>query len=238
VSRVPRFHVPGLFAPEAVASGRVRLPDDEGAHLVRVLRARPGDAVRLFAGAGREAQCVVETAGKDGAVVVVQREIVAPRAARDVVLCTSVPRGERMEWLVEKAVEAGVAAIVPLASERSVRKEAGPNSMRRWARAAVEAAKQSGRAVVPEVAEPVTLAEAIARTAHTTRLVATPGAAARVGELVPAAGAVALFVGPEGGFEPEETAALAAAGASPFGLGPFILRVETAAALAVHLAAN
>jgi 16S rRNA (uracil1498-N3)-methyltransferase len=232
VSRVPRFHAPGF-----PSSGTVRLPEEEGAHLVRVLRARPGDVVRLFDGAGREAECVVESADKGGAVVVVGRAIVAPRAARDVVLCTSVPRGERMEWLVEKAVEAGVAAIVPLAAQRSVRKEAGPNAVRRWARAAVEAAKQSGRAVVPQVAEPVTLADAVARTAHAKRLVATPGVSARVGELLPATGAVALFVGPEGGFEPDETAALAAAGASPFGLGPFILRVETAAALAVHLAA-
>jgi 16S rRNA (uracil1498-N3)-methyltransferase len=233
VSRVPR-----LFAPNLPASGRVRLADDEVAHLVRVLRARPGDVVRLFDGAGREAECVVESAGRDGAVVVVGRDVAAPRAARDVILCTSVPRGERMEWLVEKAVEAGAAAIVPLAADRSVRKEAGANARRRWARAAVEAAKQCGRAVVPDVEEPVVLDEAIARTAGATRLVATPGTSARVGDLLPPAGVVAVFVGPEGGFGPDETAALAAAGASPFGLGPFVLRVETAAFLAVHLAAT
>jgi len=233
VSRTPR-----LYAPELPAAGRVRLPDEEGAHLVRVLRARPGDVVRLFDGAGREVECAVVEAGKGGAVVELRRDVDAPRPAREVVLVTAVPRGERMEWLVEKAVEAGVAAIVPLAANRSVRKEAGPNARRRWGRAAVEAAKQCGRAVVPDVAEPTTLADAIARTSGALRLLAAPGATARVADLVKADGPVAVFVGPEGGFEPDESRALAEAGAAPFGLGPMILRVETAALVAVHLAAN
>jgi 16S rRNA (uracil1498-N3)-methyltransferase len=233
VSRTPR-----LYAPDLPAAGRLLLPDEEGAHLVRVLRARPGDVVRVFDGAGREVECAVVDAGMGGAVVEIRRDVEAPRPAREVVLVTAVPRGERMEWLVEKAVEAGVAAIVPLAAHRSVRKEAGPNARRRWGRAAVEAAKQCGRAVVPEVAEPTTLAEALARTSAALRLVATPGAAARVADLVKSRGAVAVFVGPEGGFEPGETAALAEAGAAPFGLGPTILRVETAALVAVHMASN
>lgn len=233
MSRVPRFLVPGL--PSA---GRVALPDEEGRHLSRVLRARPGDAVRLFDGLGREVECVVVEAGKSGALVEIRRDVEAPRPTREVVLCTSIPRGDRMEWLVEKAVEAGVGTILPLAAERSVRKDAGPNSIRRWARAAVEAAKQCGRASVPEVAEPMELADAIARTADATRVVATPGAGARLGDLLRAAGPAAVFIGPEGGFEPAETALLGAAGVSPFGLGPLVLRIETAAVVAVHLAAN
>jgi 16S rRNA (uracil1498-N3)-methyltransferase len=143
-----------------------------------------------------------------------------------------------MEWLVEKTVEAGVGAIVPLAAHRSVRKEAGPNAIRRWRRAAVEAAKQCGRADVPDVAEPTTLADALARTSTALRLVATPGSTSRVADLVVGAGPVAIFVGPEGGFEPGESEELARGGATPFGLGPMILRVETAALVAVHLAAN
>ena len=233
MSRVPRLHVPGL-----PPTGRVRLPEEEGHHLVRVLRARPGDPVRLFDGLGREVECTVVDAGKPGAIVEITRELEAPRPAREVVLCTSIPRGDRMEWLVEKAVEAGVAAILPLAAERSVRKEAGANSMRRWARAATEAAKQCGRASVPEIAEPMELADAIVRTAAATRVAATPGVGARLGDVLPAAGSVAVFIGPEGGFEPRETALLAEAGARPFGLGPLVLRIETAAVVSVHVAAN
>src|SRR6185295_632893 len=135
MSRVPR-----LFAPDMPAAGRVALSEEEGRHLVRVLRARVGDDVRLFDGAGREARCVIVETSKDGAVVEIGveigDEIDAPTPARVVVLVTAIPRGERMEWLVEKCVEAGVSVVVPLAAHRSVRKEAGPNARRRWERAA------------------------------------------------------------------------------------------------------
>jgi len=233
MSRTPRLYAPGM-----PTTGRMRLADEEAGHLVRVLRAQPGDEVRLFDGAGREALGVVVEAGKGGAVVELRRDVEAPRPAREVVLVTAVPRGERMEWLVEKTVEAGVAAIVPLAAHRSVRKEAGPNAIRRWRRAAVEAAKQCGRAVVPDVAEPTTLADAVARTSASRRLVATPGSTSRVADLAQGGGPVAVFVGPEGGFETGESEALAQAGAASFGLGSMILRVETAAIVAVHLAAT
>jgi 16S rRNA (uracil1498-N3)-methyltransferase len=230
MSRTPRLYAPGLSA-----TGRVRLSDEEAGHLVRVLRAQPGDEVRLFDGAGREALGVVVETDKRGAVVELLRDVDAPRPAREVVLVTAVPRGERMEWLVEKTVETGVAAIVPLAAHRSVRKEAGPNAVRRWRRAAVEAAKQCGRADVPDVAEPTSLADAIARTsAASMRLVATPGASARLRDVDPTRAPLAVFIGPEGGFDAAESGALADAGATPFGLGPMILRVETAAVVAVH----
>ena len=231
MSRVPRLLVPGL-----PAKGTVRLPDDEGAHLARVLRARPGDTVRAFDGRGREAECRVVEVARSGALIEVVRDVDAPRPAREVVLATSIPRGERMEWLVEKATEAGVASVLPLAARRSVRREAGANEARRWRRAAAEAAKQCGRATVPEVTDPLSLADAIARTSDCVRLVGAPGAATPLAAALPQRVRVALFVGPEGGFDPEEEQALAEAGAAPFGLGPLVLRIETAAVVAVHAA--
>jgi 16S rRNA (uracil1498-N3)-methyltransferase len=231
VSRVPRLLVPSL-----PAKGTLRLPEDEAAHLTRVLRARPGDVVRVFDGRGREAECRVVEVSKAGAVVEVVRDVDAPRPARDVVLVTSVPRGARMEWLVEKATEAGAAQLLPLAARRSVRKEAGANEVRRWRRSAAEAAKQCGRATVPDVADPMPLADAIARTAGCTRLVGAPGSSATLRDALPEKGRVAIFVGPEGGFDAEEEAALAEAGAVRFGLGSLVLRVETAAVVAVHTA--
>jgi 16S rRNA (uracil1498-N3)-methyltransferase len=233
MSRTPRLHVPAL-----PAAGCARLPEEEARHLVRVLRARPGDAVRAFDGRGREVEAVVVVVDRDGAEVEIRGEVAAPRPIREVVLVTAAPRGERMEWLVEKATEAGVARIVPLAAERSVRKEAGPSSLRRWRRAAVEAAKQCGRATVPDVAEPTTLVEALTSTPADARFIATPGAAARLPDLVAAAPRVAVFVGPEGGFDLDETAALAQAGARAYGLGGLILRVETAAVLSVFQASS
>lgn len=233
MSRVPRFHVTPI--PQ---TGTVRMEGDEGRHLVRVLRARPGDGLRLFDGAGREVECAVVSVDRDGALVEILRAAAPPRPLREVVLVTSIPRGERMEWLIEKAVEAGVSLILPVATDRSVRKEASPNVQRRWARSALEAAKQCGRADIPEIAEPSELAEAVVRAGSVPLLVATPGAARRLADLVAGERRVALFIGPEGGFGPEEEGQLLAAGARPFGLGPLVLRVETAAIVAVHAAAS
>lgn len=231
MSRVPRLLVPSL-----PAKGTLRLPDDEAAHLARVLRAREGDFVRAFDGRGREAECRVVEVSRAAVLIEVVRDVAAPRPAREVVLVTAVPRGERMEWLVEKTTEAGVASVLPLAAQRSVRKVAGANEVRRWRRAAAEASKQCGRATVPDIAEPLPLADAVARTQGCVRLVGAPGAAKPLAAALPAQGRVALFVGPEGGFDADETAALAEAGALPFGLGPLVLRVETAAVVAVHTA--
>lgn len=233
MSRVPRLHVPAL--PPA---GVVALPEEEAAHLVRVLRARPGDVVRLFDGRGREVEAVVGAAGRSGASAEIVRAVDAPRPAREVTLCAAVPRGERMEWLVEKCTEAGAARILPLAARRSVRREAGPNALRRWRRAAVEAAKQCGRADVPEVAEPAPVAEVLRRCEGQPLFEARPEASVCAAQALRGAGPVALFVGPEGGLDAEESAALEAAGALGFSLGPLVLRVETAALLAVHAAAT
>jgi 16S rRNA (uracil1498-N3)-methyltransferase len=216
----------------------LRLPDDEGHHLARVLRAREGDVVHVFDGAGRERAATVAAVGKGGVLVDLGPEIPAPRPAREVVLCTAIPRGERMEWLVEKAVEAGVARIYPIAADRSVRKETGENSLRRWRRAAIEAAKQCGRADVPEVTEPMALRDAALRSGDGVRLVATPGAAAKIPDLASGASRVILFVGPEGGFAPGEQDEIERLGARRCDLGPLVLRIETAAVVAVHLAAN
>ena len=233
MSRVPR-----LFGPGLPASGRWMLEGDEAHHVVRVLRAHPGDAVNVFDGAGREAACRVVLVHRDAVEIEVVREIEPPRPAREVVLCAAVPKGERMEWMVEKCVEAGAARILPLAADRSVRKEAGPNSVRRWRRAAVEAAKQCGRADVPEVCDPMSLGEALSRTSSAVRVVADPATSARIEDLLPPSGAVAVFVGPEGGFGTGETAVLRESGARPFALGRLILRVETAAVVAVHRTAT
>lgn len=232
-----RFHHPGL-----PAAGSFSLEGDEGAHLARVLRARPGDEVLVFDGAGHEAVCRVTDARKDTAVLDVVRATDPPRPARDVMLCTAPPKGDRMEWLIEKCVEAGVASIVPWAAERSVRERAGEGTLRRWRRAALEACKQCGRADLPTVSDVRPLADVLleASGGRRTIAVATPGAAATIEAVAGPAGParpLAIVIGPEGGFTPDESEQILAAGARPFGLGPFVLRIETAAAIAVHRSA-
>jgi 16S rRNA (uracil1498-N3)-methyltransferase len=214
--------------------GTFVLGEDEGAHLARVLRAREGDEVLVFDGRGREAVCRVTSVARDAVTLEVGASHAPRRAARDVLLLTAVPRGERMERLVEACVEAGASGIVPWAAARSVRDRAGPNTLRRWRRAALEACKQCGRADLPEVSDVVPLDAALRQAAGRRVLVARPGAASGAAEARGGAEAVAVLIGPEGGLAPEEDAFLDAAGAVPFGLGPLVLRIETAATIAVH----
>ncbi len=227
-----------LLVPDLPPSGTAVVRGDEAHHLARVLRARVGESFALFDGRGREVVAVVESVGGSGVTLRIAGERDPARALRAVTLATAVPRGERMEWLVEKCTEAGVARVLPVAAARSVRDRASANVLRRWRRAAAEAAKQCGRADLPEIDEPRPLAEVLAATSAAARLVARPGAAAALADVLRGRADVALFVGPEGGFEPSEEAQLAAAGAHAFSLGPFVLRIETAALVAVHAAAS
>lgn len=228
------------FVSAALAdAGTFVLDGDEGAHLVRVLRARPGEEVLVFDGRGREARCRIEATTRDAATLLVIAPTVPPRARRDVAVATAVPRGERMEWLVEKCVEAGASRIVAVAFSRSVRDRCSANVLRRWNRSALEASKQCGRADVPEVTEPMELADALRALSDRVLCAAVPGTAAPLDAVLGGdAARVGLVIGAEGGFEPHELDAIGAAGARPFGLGPRILRIETAAAIATHLAAR
>ncbi len=221
-----RFHC----APLPAEGGAVWLEGDEGRHLARVLRARRGDEVALFDGHGRVVAGGVEDVERDRVLVRIAHDLEAAAPLRTVTLCASIPKGKRMEWLVEKTVEAGVAAILPVAWSRSERRTAGDANLTRWRRAALEAAKQCGRADVPGVAAPVSLDDALTATAGSQRVVARADA----GAMPSPAGPVSVFVGPEGGFRDDELAALTTAGATGLALGGLVLRVETAAVLAVH----
>jgi 16S rRNA (uracil1498-N3)-methyltransferase len=168
----------------------------------------------------------------------------AGRPGADVRLLVALAKGEKMDLVVQKTTELGVAAILPFEAERSVVRldaERGEERARRWRRIAEEAARQCGRADVPEVAVPATLARALAAVprSHALHLLLAPGAGAArpAGPAVAAAPlGHAIVVGPEGGLSPGEVAACLAAGARVTSLGPRTLRAETAAIVAVALA--
>jgi 16S rRNA (uracil1498-N3)-methyltransferase len=225
-----RFYVNCALAP-----GPVELTGPEARHLAVVCRLRPGDAVCLFNGDGREYPAEVREVGKRTVVVEV-RGVEAP--ARELPfrleIAAPLPKGDRAQFLIEKLTELGVTAFTPLQTARSVVHPREPK-LERLQRHVSEASKQCGRNVLMTI-EPLTEWEAFLRRDDlpACKLLAhpgEPGASATGG----AADAVAA-VGPEGGFTDEEAATARSAGWAVVGLGPRILRVETAALmLAVRL---
>ena len=231
-----------LFVPaERLAGARLVLADDDHQHVARVLRARAGDRLTLFDGAGAEVDAEVARVGKrDTELVLGARRAGSLTAAPvAITLLVAPPRGERMDLVVQKTTELGVARIVPVVTERSVARPE-PARRARWEKIAREAARQCGRADVPRVDEPTALAAAVvAPDLPATRFAlweAERGQSLRARlAATPPPPAAALLVGPEGGLPPEEIATAAAAGFVPVSLGPRILRVETAAIVAVAL---
>jgi 16S rRNA (uracil1498-N3)-methyltransferase len=229
VATLRRIHLPR----ERIAGGEGRLDGRARRYLAEVLRLAPGARIEVFDGEGGRYDAVVE-AGFEAVRLGARQE--AARAAVEIALVPALAKGEKMDLVVQKATELGVARLLPFAAERSVARLEGAKGAERaarWRRIAEEAARQCGRADVPEVRPPVPLAAALADLAPGTRtIVFHPGA----GRLGGAAGpSVAAVVGPEGGLTDGELRACEAAGAERASLGPRTLRAETAAIVAVAL---
>ncbi|MBN2577301.1 MAG: 16S rRNA (uracil(1498)-N(3))-methyltransferase [Deltaproteobacteria bacterium] len=229
-----------LFVPpEQLQGERATLDAAAHRHLVKVLRLGPGAALQVFDGKGTEIEARIAAVGKASLEVTLgdRRRIAPPPCA--ITLLVSPPRGERMDLLVQKTTELGVARIVPVRSERGMVKS-GAHQRRRWQKIAEEAARQSGRADVPLVSECLGLATAVtqAATIPGERFLLWEDESERALPAALAAGprAVVLLVGPEGGLCPDEVARAQGCGFRAVGLGPRILRSETAAVVAVALA--
>jgi 16S rRNA (uracil1498-N3)-methyltransferase len=228
------------FVPaDQLAGTRATLDAAAHRHLVRVLRLEQGASLRLFDGEGTEIDARIESVGKAWVEVSLgaRRRIPAPACA--ITLLQAPPRGERMDLIVQKTTELGVARIVPVHSER-VQVRPSAHQRARWQIIAQEAARQSGRAEVPEIGDFADLEAALAKTAALAgaRYVLWEGEQSQSLPTALATGprAVVLLVGPEGGFSEAEVACVGRAGFVAASLGPRILRAETAAIVAVALA--
>jgi 16S rRNA (uracil1498-N3)-methyltransferase len=229
-----RFFVPA----SSIRDGRARLPADEAHHLRHVLRIGPGARIDVFDGTGACYAGIVETRGSEVWVAGLTAAPARPEPPLEVTLGLALIRLERFEWAIEKATELGVRAIVPIRAERSevrLTDTRVPVRRERWLRIVRGAAKQSRRARVPEVEPPCALAELLARTraGGIGLLLAEAGGEAwrPPGRL----GSIVVAVGPEGGWTAGELAAAAAAGWLTVGLGPRVLRAETAAVAALAI---
>jgi 16S rRNA (uracil1498-N3)-methyltransferase len=214
---------------------RFALPEGAARHVGQVLRMRPGELITLFNGAGGEYDAVIETVEKRAVQVRVEsyREV-ERESPLAMTLAQCVSKGERMDYTIQKAVELGVAAIVPLLSERSVVKldeERWEKKLEHWRGVVISACEQSGRTRVPHVF-PVQKLEAWLATAQGPRLVLAPGGHHSLRQLPPAQAAT-LLVGPEGGLSDQEIALAVHKGFTAVGLGPRVLRTETAGVAAL-----
>jgi len=228
------------FFVDQVRNGHAQIAGEEARHLTRVLRVEPGQRYEISD--NHEVYLAeIETARKESVVFrTLEKLPAAPPSAR-IELYAALIKFDRFEWIVEKATELGVTEIVPVEAARSDRglEKAAAKRVERWRRIALEASQQSRRTVLPEIADPISLNDAIARTAsYRYALDENPGAAPLLDALPavrPAQDTVAILTGPEGGWTEEERAGFTAAGWTPVSLGALILRAETAviAALAV-----
>lgn len=221
-------------APLAVGA-RIALPEDAAGHLVRVLRLGIGDACVLFNGDGNDYDARIASISRKSveADIGSAREVGNESPLR-IVLVQGIARGEKMDWILQKATELGVAGIVPVHGERGEVRldgERAQKRLRHWRSVVVSACEQSGRARKPEVAAPCGLAEALADL-PATRLMLDPGAAQPLPSNI-IDNACALAIGPEGGWSTADMATLAAAGFAGARLGPRVLRTETAGIAAI-----
>ena len=229
------------FSGELQPGRKCLLPRSQARHAVRVLRLKAGEEVVLFNGDGAEYRAVIEKATGDGLVVQVCESQEADREAPlPVTLAQGVSSGERMDFTLQKAVELGVVAIQPLATSRSIVRldaERAAKRLAHWQGVVVAACEQCGRNRVPKV-EPLRAIDAWTRAlarepAGAVRLLLSPRAPTRLGNLERPSAGVLLLAGPEGGLAPEEEGDAFAAGFSAVRLGPRVLRTETAALAAL-----
>jgi len=230
---------------DKIDAAMCELSAEESHHAASVIRAREGDTVEVFDGRGTVADATVSEVTRQSVhVVVARRWPQAPEPHPSLSLQVAVPKGSRPRVLVEKCTELGVNVIQPIVTGRSaVRPRASVVS--RWRRYAIEAAKQSRQAWLPRIQPPLAFDQSIETgriglDEETLNLIASPGANARplAAVLRDAAAAgglmhVAIWIGPEGGFTPDEMTGAMATGLQPVSLGTAVLRIETAAIAAV-----
>jgi len=237
---MPRFFK-SMPVPPAVGDA-VEIDGQDAVHLRRSLRLREGDAVLLCDGRSTEYDTVID-AMADSAVtlrVTAIRPSMAEPSVR-LTLYQGLPKGDKLEWIIQKAVELGVTDIVPVEMSRSIARitDKADKKRSRLQTIANEAASQSGRGILPTVHAPVPFQEALSRMNGTYTVVCYEGGGQPLPSLItPELTELSLVIGPEGGIAPDEIDALKDIGAAVATMGPRILRCETAplAAVAVIMA--
>ncbi|CAG0974153.1 Ribosomal RNA small subunit methyltransferase E [Methylophilaceae bacterium] len=231
--------IPRFYSPEKLSPGSsIRLTDNAAIHASRALRMQVGDDAILFNGDGNDYLCALtfmnksEVSAKVKAVIANERE-----SPLDITLIQAISSGDRMDFTIQKAVEMGVTAIQPIASQRSVVKLSGERAEKRrehWQNVVISACEQSGRAVIPQVAPASSLANWLGKSeASALRIILSPAASQSLHQLEKPGGGIQLLIGAEGGLTDGEIDLATAHQFVLVRLGSRILRTETAALSAI-----
>lgn len=224
-----------LHVPQPLHSGElVELPTEVVRHVRQVLRLRDGAEVVLFDGRGGEFAAQLQAAGRAGMLARIgEHRAIERESPLGITLLQGIARGERMDFVVQKATELGVRRIVPVMTARCVVQLGAERADRRrehWLAVAASACEQCGRNRLPLIGEPLTLAAALNASTDALRWLLEPDAGATLREvLVEGSRDITLLIGPEGGLEPQEQQLALQAGFRALRFGPRILRTETAA---------
>ncbi len=242
---MPRFFV----EPDVICEGTATVSGGDAYHIARSLRMAVGDEITLADGSGKEYLCrLTKIRDEECCAEILAEQISASESPAEITLYMAYPKSDKLELIIQKAVELGAAKIVPFESSRCIKRpkaEKIEKQTARLARIAEEAAKQCGRARLPIVREPISFKKMLdeAKTAELS-LFCYEGCGTRsLKEALSAKAApssISVIVGSEGGFSPEEAEAAETAGLTPVNLGPRILRCETApmyalSAISYHL---
>lgn len=227
------------FVETALSPGsEVALPESTSTHLLRVLRLREGDACVLFNGDGHDYAAQISAAGKrEARARVLAAQAVGNESPLRITLLQGIARGEKMDLILQKATELGVAAVLPVQSERSEVKldaERAGKRLEHWRNVVASACEQSGRATLPGISPPSSLASAARACEASLKLMLDPEGRHVPASLPPPVPATAvLAIGPEGGWSARDREILESAGFTGLKLGPRILRTETAGLAAI-----
>ena len=224
---MPRFFV------EQEPAGEYFVGGENGLHMVRSLRMRPGEAAVLCAGTGKDFLCTLLECREDGALVRVDRVVDSQGEPKTrVTVCQCFPKGDKLDTVVQKSVELGAVEILPVESARCISRPDGKSMEKKRARlqkVALEAAQQSGRGIVPEINKMVDFKKAVSECEANLIILFYEGGGQSIKSLINQdIKSVAIFIGPEGGFDKEEVEAVLKKGGIKATLGKRILRTQTA----------
>jgi 16S rRNA (uracil1498-N3)-methyltransferase len=226
--------VPRVYIPQSLVSGETLILDARAAHHIRqVLRLGTGAALRVFDGAGSEHHASLLEVQRARVSVEIGAEYPSnTEPSLNITLAQGIPRGDRMDFILQKAVELGVSLIQPLWMERSQTRTRGERlekRMRHWKKVMISACEQCGRSTLPGIDRPAEFASWLdAGLTADTRILLSPAAGKSLTALGPPRSSILLLVGPEGGMSDSEQAQAVRAGFTSIVLGPRVLRTETA----------